>query len=110
MGSAMAAFGLPAVAALSVAVLGIQWRRPPGEGATDHSQLMVAVAVAITLASVAFCGAIWYQRHLPAASATDVSHFIGDGPARVRGVVEGDRDERERSLMLRLRVTSTEID
>jgi competence protein ComEC len=65
------------------------------------------LACAIVLAGASAAAAFLYAHHLPAAQPTDVSHYIG-GPIRVRGVVEGDRDERQRTLVLHVRAQTIE--
>jgi hypothetical protein len=107
-GSALSAVGTPPLTAIAAALLALQGWEPLRRRVALLPAVAAVTAVGVALAGVALAGGAWYQRHLPAASAADVSHFIGTGPARVRGVIEGDRDERERSLMLRLRVSSVE--
>lgn len=99
-GSAFVAYGLPVWTGFVAGLLAVRHRR--------RASPWRRVALALALVVVSLGGAVWYHEHLPAASPSDVSHSIRAGPRFVRGVVEGDRDEREHVLQLRFRVWSVD--
>ncbi len=67
-------------------------------------------ALGVLLTGAALAGGGWYRVHQRSASPTDASRFIDDGPTRLRGVVDGDRDVLLHSVELHLRVRAVEDD
>jgi competence protein ComEC len=68
----------------------------------------LSFALGLLLALTALSGAFRYAHREQASGPSDIRNFVFSGPVRVNGVVEGDRDERERSLLLHTRVTSVD--
>jgi competence protein ComEC len=95
-GSALAALGWPwwTVAIAGLLAVGRRPRLP----------WVVVIVAAVVLVSLALGGFSRYRASRPEARPGDVAGLIDSGPVRVRGVVEGDRDEHERALVLRLGV------
>lgn len=98
LGIAAAAWGLPAgpgSAAAGAALGAFLWRRR-----TD----LPTAALACACAGVALLAAARWQTTTRPPGPDDVAHLIDAGPARLRGVVRGDAEERERSQRLRVAV------
>ncbi len=98
LGIVAAAWGLPAapaVAAAGAALYPLLWR---------HRADRSTIALACACAGVALlAGARWQAATRP-PGPDDVSRLVDAGPVRLRGVVRGDGEERERSQRLRVAV------
>src|SRR6476661_2441386 len=97
-GSAVAALGAPPWLAVVAACFALPFVRSTLKPLT----VILVLASAVALAVVALAAASWYRGHEPRANPGDISRFIDRGPVTVRGIIEGDRNERERTLLLRL--------
>jgi competence protein ComEC len=96
LGIAAAAWGLPAAPGSAGAALGVfLWRRR-----TD----LPTAALACACAGVALLAAARWQAVTRPPGPDDVAHLVDAGPVRLRGVVRGDAEERERSQRLRVAV------
>jgi len=101
-GASVAALGGPVASTALASALVLGWGR--------GRPWALRGALGVSLVAVAFAGAHWYSSHRPSASPDDVSHFVGAGPARVTGTVQGDTQERQQAVLVRLDVSSVEDD
>ena len=106
-GAALAALGvpargMPALALLTGAILGLWHAQRRGR--------IHRLACTVALAGVALAGTLTQARDAVRPASADVARFVDAGPARVRGIVDADRDERECSLELLVHVQSVEDD
>lgn len=101
-GSVVAALGWPIWLALASVALTPWW----GWGRPR----LLWLPVVLLLVATSMAATRWFEYRAPTTSPTDVSHFIGNRPVTVRGFVDGDRDERARTLVLHLDVSNVRDD
>jgi competence protein ComEC len=99
-GSVLPALGLPWLLAPAAALIA-----PFGTAATRWPP---RAGLAVLLAVTALAGGRTYLARESHVAANDIGRFTLSGPVRVVGVVEGDRDERQRALLLHLRVSGVD--
>jgi ComEC/Rec2-related protein len=99
-GSILPALGLPWLLAPAAALLALS--------GTASVRWWVRACFAVLLAFTALAASHLYLQRQSTVAANDIGRFTLSGPVRILGVVEGDRDERQRVLLLRLRVSGVD--